>query len=343
MLDLYRETGDVDFKPTVVTGNAVISASANSRHIQSAERAEAVWKRLKDFCTPDIYSYNSTLNAYANKGISLAAKSLLKQMEEAYNSGSTTICPDEVTYNTVIYALSIDSVRGSAEEAEELLDRMKTMYEKGRTEVKPTPKTYTTVMRVWGRRGIPNERKKHTKCSRAILDEYRRGDNSLKPDVYVFTAFINICADDGYTKESRAALRMAIQAFEEMKNTPDYDNPNSVSYVALMKACCHLSSDSHERARLLQSIFRQCCQDGMLSKLVLVLMKQNVPRDVLVELQSEAISSESTRKSGVGTCQRNIGRRHCRRQRGKRERKTCGRWVIALNQSFLYLSTCFVV
>ena len=298
MLDLYRETGDADFKPTVVTGNAVISAWAKSRHTQSAERAEAVLKRLNDFCTPDTYSYNSTLNAHANKGNSLAAKNLLKQMEQAYNSGSTTICPDEVTYNTVIYALSTNFRQGNAEEAEGLLERMKTMYKEGRADVKPTPRTYTTVIRAWGRSKDPKQAEKAHKVLKSMIDEYKRGDKSLKPDVYAFTAFINVCAktDVKHVKESRSALRMAIQAFEEMKQSSDYDNPSSVTYVALMKACSQLSRDPSERSRLMQSIFQQCCQDGMLSKLVLVLLKQHVPGEVLVELKIEGDSRENSEK-----------------------------------------------
>lgn len=95
LLALYRETSDEDMKPTVSTGNAVISAWAKSSHEQSAERAEDAFQRLYDFCEPDTYSYNSLINAYAKKGHAFKAMKLLKRMEVSFNNGNTAVRPDE--------------------------------------------------------------------------------------------------------------------------------------------------------------------------------------------------------------------------------------------------------
>ena len=305
LLSLYKETGDKDFKPTVSTGNAVISAWAKSKRRDSADRAVAVFNRLGDFCEPDTYSFNSVINAHAKKGDGLIAKKLLQQMEEACQSGNTAACPDGVTYNTVIYALSKSSRVGSAEEAEAMLRKMETLYREGRMELKPKTMTYTTVITAWGMSRQPTTAENANRILRAMIDAYKAGDTALKPDVKAFTSAINACARTNTNDPDvmRNALKIAIQTFEEMK-TPEYDNPNAVTYRALMKACCNLSRDPAERSRLLQSIFQQCCQDGMVSKLVLSTLREGISRDQLARL----INVEGDRKQPF-EWSRNVPRR----------------------------------
>jgi pentatricopeptide repeat protein len=287
LLALYRETSDGDMKPTESTFNAVISAWARSRHEQSAEHAEDVFQRLYDFFEPDTYSYNSLINAYAKKGHALNAMKLLKRMEVSSNNGNTAVRPDEVTFNTVIYALSKSSRQGSAEEAEALLERMETLYKGGRTELKPTPTTYTTVISAWTRSTDVRKAERARKILDAMIKGYRAGDASLKPDVKAFTSVINACSrtDLRHDDQIRSALRLAIQTFEEMKNSPEYDDANAVTYRALIKACSHLATDPAERSRLLQSIFQQCCYEGMLSKQFLDTLKRTVSDEDLARLK----------------------------------------------------------
>lgn len=289
LLALYRETGDEDMKPTVFTGNAVISAWAKSRHELSAERAEDVFQRLCEFCEPDTYSYNSLINAYAKKGHALMAKKLLKQMEDSFDNGNTTVRPDKVTFNTVIYALSKSSLQGSAEEAEALLERMEAMYKEGRAELKPTPTTYTTVINAWANSRDPRKATRARKILNTMIEGYKAGDVNLKPDVKAFTSVISACSriDLKHADQIRSALRLAIQTFEEMKNSPEYDEANSVTYLAVVKACSHLSTDPAERSRVSRSIFQRCCHEGMVSKQFLDMLKRAVPHEDLVALNVE--------------------------------------------------------
>lgn len=283
LLKLYEETDDKDFKPTVSTGNAVISAFAKSERFDSIKRAKAVFERLKDFCEPDAYSYNSVMNAYAKKGEGLMAKNLLQEMEDACDSGNAAACPDGTTYHTTIYALSKSSRQGSAEEAEQLLNKMNDLYNQGRTDLIPTTAAYTSVIAAWGR---ARQAENANRVLRSVVDAYKAGDESLKPDVKMFTAAINACARSilSFTEQKRNVLRIAIQTFEEMKNTPEFDNPNAVTFRSLMKSCNQLSTDPAERSRLLKAIFQQACQDGMVSKLVLATLKEGVSRKEFAEI-----------------------------------------------------------
>lgn len=283
LLNLYEETGDKDFNPTTSTFNAVISAFAKSERVDSIERAKAIFERLKDFCKPDVYSYNSVINAYAKKGEGLAAKMLLQEMEDACDSGNSTACPDLATYNTVIHALSKSSRLGSAEEAEELLSKIKTLTNQGRTDLKPTPATYTSVITAWARARQPEN---SYRLLRAAIDAYTAGDENMKPDVKMFTAAINACARTRlkFTEHKRRVLKIAIQTFEELKSTAEFGNPNDVTYRFLMKSCIELSVDPAEKSRLLRAIFQQACQDGMVSKLVVATLSEGVARDEFVAI-----------------------------------------------------------
>ena len=283
LLHLYDETGDEDFHPTSATFNAVISAFANSNLEDSEKRAEGVFSLMDAYCEADTYSYNCLINAHAKKGHFMTARNLLEDMEIACSKGDTSACPDLVTYNTVIYALSKSSRLGNAEEAEKLLEKMKKLYSEGKANLKPTPTTYTAVMTAWGRSKHPKQAEYANRMLKAMIKAYEAGDMSLRPDVKAFTTAINVCARTVVqdSDHARSVLKIAIKAFEEMKRNPKYDNPNSVTYRALMIACRRLAADPAERFRLMQSIFCQCCQEGMATKLILATLRDGLSDDEL--------------------------------------------------------------
>lgn len=281
---LYEDTGDKDFYPTTATFNAVISAFARSDLEESVKLAEGVFSLMNAYCEADTYSYNCLINAHAKKGYGMTAQNLLEDMEIACRKGDTSSCPDRVTYNTVIYAWSKSSHFRGAEEAERLLEKMKRLYDEGRADLKPTPTTYTAVMTAWGRSKHPKQAENANRLLRAMIEGYEAGDDSLRPDVKAFTTAINVCARMTVVLDSdhaRSVLKIAIQTFEEMKNNPKYDNPNSVTYRALINTCARLAADPAERFRLLQSVFNQCRQDGMVSKLILSSLRDSLGDDDL--------------------------------------------------------------
>jgi hypothetical protein len=97
----------------------------------------------------------------------------------------------------------------------------------------------------------------------------------MKPDVVTLTAAINAASSAvGNGKDKRAALKFAISTFEQAKTSPDLDNPNHHTYNALLKACARLSKSVSERIRLLEQVFDECRQAGLVSSVGLETLRQ---------------------------------------------------------------------
>ena len=279
MLALYDESGDDEIKPNAVTGNALIAAWAKSGRADASERAERVLHRMHRYAEPDIYSYNTVLDAYASQGDVRAATKLLHEMEKVVN-------PDVVSYNTVLKALSKAKGPKSAENAERMLLQME------QRNVKPDAVSYTCVITAWSKSSNHDKSIKASDLLEQMIAAYReQGDKSMKPDAVTFTSLISACASTrGDGRQRKSALRLAIKTFERMQNTPDFDNPNHLTYTALFRACARLASDNKERFRLLQGVFQQCRQDGHLNKYSLDILSRGIPASVLNKVIPDAAS-----------------------------------------------------
>jgi len=271
MADLYRETKNDEIKPNAWSANTLISAWANSRDSDSAERAEAVLERIKEFCQPDVYTYNSVIDAYAKKNDTKKALAVFEELES-----SPTLQPDIVSYNTMLGAWSKD--KWNRGETQALLDRM---IADG--VVKPDRVSYSCVITACAYNKNPSQNNALvvSKLLQRMLQEYREGNDRVKPDVITFTSAINAAANaNGDAKVKREALKFAIATLEQMKQSNDLDNPNHITYGAMMKACCRLCEGT-ERIRLLDGVFQQSRDDSMVSQMVLDLFLRNMPIQVL--------------------------------------------------------------
>lgn len=288
MIGLYKETQDDDFRPTPSSGNAVILAWANSPHPHSAGRAEKLLEKSEDFFEPDVYSYNTVIRAFAKKGNATRALYILKQMTRSQKEGGSLPSPDAVSYNTVIDALAKNPGVGIAEKAENLLQQMERLSDQGMEQVKPSLISYTSAIYAWSKSMEPTQAEKAHALLMRMVDRYRKGDMALKPEGYVCTAVISACANlHASPVQMRNALKIALSTFEEMKQSPDYENPNDFTYAAIMRACSKLSASNKERSRLIEEIFRQCCQDGLVSKRVISMFRQSAPEGVQAKFFSK--------------------------------------------------------
>ena len=268
MVAVYRETQDDAIRPTAMTSNALISAWGKSLKKDSAERAAKVLVDMEEFCSPDVFTYNSVIDAYVRKRDIWKALEVLKQLEN-----SASLKPDIVSYNTTLQALSKDSKRGA--EAQELLDRMICDGN-----VEPDRISYTCVINAWGANRTLNEDGAHRAAIlfETMLKEYEQGKERLKPDVVTFTSVINASANaNGNAEARRRSLRFAITTLELMKQDPRFEKPNQLTYSAMTRACARLASNGEERSRVLAAVFEQCIGEGMLSRMTLDMFKNGVP------------------------------------------------------------------
>jgi len=267
MAALYRETRDEEMKPSATTANVLISAWSKCNKEESLEKAEEILESMKEFCRPDLYSFNTVMAAQIRRGDSLKAYTLFQKMEK-----DDTLKPDLVSYNTALDALA--KLR-DASEAHTLLERMRKD-----SDVKPDKISYSTVINAWARRKADKRSpQKAAELLKSMLAEYREGNKDMEPDNFAFTNAID--AMNASDKNGRrAALKFAISSLEEMKRSKDLEDPNFMTYVAVLRICSKLSSGPAERIRLLDGVFRQCCAAGMAGKFAIDVFRRNVPIDV---------------------------------------------------------------
>jgi pentatricopeptide repeat protein len=263
MVELYRQTQDEDFKPNVYTCNQLMGAWGKSRDSNSAERAEAVLNNMLNFCEPDMHSYNIVIDAYAKNRDAWGAYTVFEKLEK-----NTSLTPDIVSYNSTLNALAKDP--RTAPEADALLKRM---IAEGN--VLPDRLSYTCVINAWSiyrSHGKLNCARNVATLLQTMLDEYKT-NKKVKPDVTTFTSAIMACGNTTSRREDRLdALKFAIRAFELMKQSDEFDNPNYLTYSALIRVCSKLA-EGRERALLLENVFRESCEQGMLSLMGLNMFK----------------------------------------------------------------------
>ena len=105
-----------------------------------------------------------------------------------------------------------------------------------------------------------------------MITDHSHGNEAARPDVYSFHSVIRACTSVGNTtaapNKRKEALMMAISTLHLMKKS-DSNHPNARSYQLLLQCGTRLLPPGPEREKVLRSIFRSCCKDGLVSQKVL--------------------------------------------------------------------------
>lgn len=123
MEDLY-EAGNDRMKPTTSVYNALINAWAKSLRPDAGKRAEEWLEKIEKMylsgedVKPDLFTFSSTIQAYANVNNGKDAERIFMRMYEAYNNGDGNCKPNPITFSTVINAYAN---RGEPREAERFM------------------------------------------------------------------------------------------------------------------------------------------------------------------------------------------------------------------------------
>jgi pentatricopeptide repeat protein len=270
LIELYKESGDKDFEPTVEAGNAVITAWARAYRLDSTERAILTFEKLKNFAEPDQITYNAVLSAYSKAGMGRKATEMLEWMEEiSETDDGRKLQPDIISYNSVLAALAKDPEAGSNERAEALLERMERLSKSGKTYARPNKISFTTVIDAWSRWEIEGQALKAYALVTKMIKKYEAGDHSMKPDVFVFSVLMKACGRTrGVLKDKHNALSMAFDAMKVLETT-EFGPPNHIAFLTLMRAVKQLLRHEPERAKILASVFERCAKGGYVANQVI--------------------------------------------------------------------------
>lgn len=222
-----------------------------------------------------------------------ATENMLQRMEKERDRTSASIVkPSALTYTNVIQALVVPRTERAASRADELLKNMIKEYEAGDESMRPTRDSYVGTIHAHGNSGSESKYLRANEVMQRMVKDYSEGNESACPDVHSFHSVIRACISVSTTTASietkREALMLAISTVHGMKKGSH--QPNPTSYLLLLQCCTSLLPLGVEREKVIRSIFRSCCKDGL------------VNQKVLGEFQ-KAVSVDTYHKDVVGHAQ----------------------------------------
>jgi pentatricopeptide repeat protein len=243
-------------EPRLASFGSVVGSLSRSRHPNSARIAQSLVNQMEELFKmgvlsegPDhlIYQTLVSLWAYSDRaGSAKKAYSILSEMRRRASSGETSMQPDLITYNQVIYALS----RGDPQPvyAERVLRQMYEDYKNGVNSVKPNNKSFNTALSAWARFNHPISIDRADALFQEMQNLHKAGE--LVCDAVTYNIMLNCLA----TTSRRDGAQRAETIVEKMKELSEAGDetfrPNAVSYGCLIKAWVRVGDAARAQAVL---------------------------------------------------------------------------------------------
>lgn len=268
-------SGDTSLKPNVQTLTTIVEAWSRSDAVDSLERAEAAFKRIRELHElglsskgPDLVAYNVMLNCYAMSArgtvttstLRAAAKladSLLQEMNERSKKGEKGAAPDFRSYSIVIHAwVQALNERRAVKIFHEGLDA----YDCGESEMAPDMPTVHTVLRALGRAG------KGAKAE-ALLERLcalrTNGEHGISPTAVTFSLVVTAWSKSGDFEAAHKA-EAVLKRMRSMYDAGAVDmKPDFLIYSSLITCWAHSKlQGAPERAFEILGEMRQRARAG---------------------------------------------------------------------------------
>ena len=273
-------------KPTAHSYTAILSAWARNGEGKSVATSRAE-ELFNDFerryaagetdVRADTSCYNALINVWAKSGERKAlyrVMQILSTMEElGLRGGDESVAPNTRTYCAVLDCLARSRNFKAYNKALEVIQRMKDFYSEGYESVRPCARAYSIVISTIARSRKRNKALKAQEMLRRMESEYVKGNVSCRPTVYSYNGVLNAAAfTSGDERDQEEAFRVACLTFDELRIS-QHLQPTHVSYGTFLKAIRKLMPDSEIREKLVTSVFRRCCKEGLVGDMVLKEMR----------------------------------------------------------------------
>lgn len=277
--------------------DALITMSRKTYAPEVGEFVDRTLSSMKDRAIiPDNNCYSAAILAWKNVATNLEVDDrdasarrtlqLLREMILAYHrTTKVLIRPTVENYNHVLEALAVTSRTTKAVADAEML--LQAMEEASRDNdpspkdigesfpvLQPTIDTYRLVLDVWSKSKSPDKVPRAWNILKRLLGRIDKLSTLENPEdqsavVSVFNSFIKVCSRpsvDGEAERTKI-LKVALNSAEELQKMGL--KPNAATYVALMIACQKLIREGVDRQRMLENVFRRCCEAGFVDQSVL--------------------------------------------------------------------------
>ncbi|GAX17441.1 hypothetical protein FisN_5Hh089 [Fistulifera solaris] len=216
-------------EPDVFAYNSLIEAYASSSTEQGLEKAVNVFNKLP--MEPNSHTYNSVLHAYSKRAAVdyRQAKECALAAEKLLNEAAIHQKADVMSYTSVMECWS--RVNDGASHAEAILERFKST-------IKPSVYTYNVLMQAYRR---PNNIKKATALMEQLLAaiEQPKKSQDVKANSIVCTTYFSVLKNSRTESQAVDALRL-IQRMNELSVSHPAITPSLVTYNAALEVCAQV-------------------------------------------------------------------------------------------------------
>ena len=255
----YMEVKNVS--PNRITYNAVLNALASGSQVDKAIRAEDIVHRMKeqsmegDDCQPDIYSYQSLIQAWAKTplpGSPQKAERILRYMDEQSEKGNMGLSPN-------VYCFTSKSIWVPCFFF--LRDALSNLV--------PLNHVLLATIHAWAK----STEKNRAKCAYELLQHMTKRylenySTRVKPNVVAFTAVLNACSYPMDDSERQESFHIAQRTMDEL-SCGVYDKPNFLSYAAFLAVCASCLDEGEACDDIVETVFEECTRRGQVGQIVL--------------------------------------------------------------------------
>lgn len=251
-------------------------------------QGEAILSRMEDNgLVPDSDCFTYAIQTWSNSACrnelteedvddyALKAHQLLdKKTQMHFRSGIVAVKTSTLDYNNVMRAWSRSSSADGIKSVETLLSTIERLYAEGDTQMKPNYESYNHAINSLGNDAKIGDQIDH------ILDlltrmnaQYKDGNIDCKPNIQCYNAVINVCGNGKFKtaseEEKRNALKCTIKIIQELKDSRKVASNSRTYSLALEAFSVLMDKRSAEFAKVVDSLFGRCCNEGLVDDKVI--------------------------------------------------------------------------
>mmetsp|Transcript_6704 Transcript_6704/g.14272 ORF Transcript_6704/g.14272 Transcript_6704/m.14272 type:complete len:489 (+) Transcript_6704:597-2063(+) len=232
-------------------------------------RAERLLDRMGWYLDlkPDRIMYTILMKIHSSIGDVQGANEVLSTMIEAYESGRTDCCPNEMAFITVLSAWEQSERENVPDEAFRIFNDMVSLYNNGIEDCRPSLKTFGMLMVIIAK---SNHYLKMQMAQSLVSQMEKYG---VDPDVTILNWYMRVCATitSSDPSQHRESWTEALLTFDMLQ---EIGLANSKSYNSIFHACDRLVLDPEERYFFFRDTYYKCRNDGQVDRKILTYLRR---------------------------------------------------------------------
>lgn len=168
-------------------------------------------------------------------------------MQSLHSQGYPNVCPDTLSFSSVINAYANSGLYNAAEKAESILLDMMDMHNSGNKSAAPNTICFATVIKSYSRSKEKDNAQNAERILKMMFEVSERGDLDVKPNTISFTSVCDAYAKSGQAKAPKKIVEL-INWMTELKDIGYDCAPNVYTYNTLLTAVAR-SKDPHKATK----------------------------------------------------------------------------------------------